>query len=267
MRHSAPGGRSLLVCLALVCLAGAGNGQTPGPASPSPQLSPEQRTAFESLIKDYLLKNPAVVREALDALKAQEDAAVAEKTKKALAGEHGNIFSDPDSPWLGSANPDVTIVEFFDYRCGFCKQFTAALAKLVETDPKVRVVLKHYPILGPESVYAAKASLAARNNPRFAELYKAMIAASQFTPESMSRTAADAGFDPAFLSGADSPEINALIDRNSKLGAALGVNATPAIVIGEQVTTGAVSYETLTALVAAQRGRQVQSIELRKDAK
>jgi protein-disulfide isomerase len=223
--------------------------------APARSISNEDKAAFEAIIKDYLMKNPAVVRDAMDLLRAQEAAAAAEKTKKTLADEHKNLIADPESPWIGSANPDVTIVEFFDYHCGFCKQISPSLVKLVESDAKVRVVFKNFPILGAESVYAAKVSLAARKSPKFAALHNAMIAGSVFNPETVKKMAADAGVDPAIFGAVDSPEITALVDKNAKLATALGVNSTPSLVVGDKVMAGAVSFESLTALVAAERAQ------------
>src|SRR5258708_131619 len=122
---------------------------------PAHSLTPEEREQFESVIKDYLMRNPAIIKEAIQALQARAGAAAAGKAAQSLAAERAELFNDPSPQYLGSESPDVTIVEFFDYRCGYCKQIAPTLQKLVDNDPKVRVVLKELPILGADSLYAA----------------------------------------------------------------------------------------------------------------
>ncbi len=231
-----------------------GGAQTQG-AKP---ISPEDRAAFDQMIKEYVQKNPAVIRDALESLKAQEQAQAAEKAKRTLVTEQTALAHDPDSPWVGSASPDVTVVEFFDYRCGFCKQMASTLAQLVASDPKVRVVYKEYPVLGPDSVYAAKASLAARTSPHFVQFHDGLISSSQLSADAVKKIAEGAGVDPAVLTHTEAPEITSLIEKNTKLAADLGVTGTPALVVGDQFNQGAVSLETIKAMVATERSKHAR---------
>jgi protein-disulfide isomerase len=128
--------------------------------TPATRVSKVQREAIESIIRDYLLSNPSIIREATQALQVQE-----EKERQQLAAANlktleADIYSDPDSPVGGNAKGDVTVVVFFDYNCGYCKTTVPALEGLLEKDPSIRLVYKEFPILGPQSQTSALAALA-----------------------------------------------------------------------------------------------------------
>ena len=135
-----------------------------GAATPlfAEELSGKQKVEIEKVVHDYLIANPEVVREAIDELGKREKVAEAATREKAV-GQHGDkIVNSPNQAVVGNPSGDVTLVEFFDYNCGYCKQSMASVAKLIEADPKLRVVLKDFPILGPDSVEAAQVATAAR---------------------------------------------------------------------------------------------------------
>ena len=126
------------------------------------ELAPEQRRAIESVIHDYLLQHPDVLIEALQAAEEKQKSEAGEKAKQALAARRSEIFDDPETPVGGNPRGDVTLVEFFDYRCPYCKQVQPRLQELLAGDHELRIAYKEFPILGSVSVTAARAALAAQ---------------------------------------------------------------------------------------------------------
>lgn len=216
---------------------------------------PPDRRAVETIVHEYLLKNPSVIREALAALGKQEEAAAAEATRKAIAAEGEALMRGP-AEYLGSAEADVTVIEFFDYRCGYCKQLAPVLARLVEADKKVRVVLKELPILGPESEFAAKAALAARPAGKYLEFHRALMANEDLSEKGVRSVASRLGIGERVFAGLDRKEIDDVLSSNAALAERLAIRGTPGLIIGDRLVPGALSYEALTELVAAERVRR-----------
>ena len=161
--------RRLLMAGLLLAVAGI------FPAAADP-LTPQQKEAVQQIIHDYLLKNPDVLIEALKAAQQRSDEKASELTKQAIVQQRAALLDDPDSPVGGNPKGDVTIVEFFDYRCPYCKQVEPALEALLKQDPKLRIVYKEFPILGPASVIASRVALAARDQGKYAAFHHAMMA-------------------------------------------------------------------------------------------
>ena len=124
-------------------------------------FTPSQEEAIRKLVKDYLIKNPEVLVEAMQKLREKQQAAERQRVKRALVALRSDIYENPESPVAGNPKGDVTIVEFFDYQCGYCKSVADRVLKTVKDDGNVRLVFKEFPILGAQSVFAAKAALAA----------------------------------------------------------------------------------------------------------
>ena len=153
----------VVVALAAILLLGVSRtqAQTPANVAPSPTplpISKDQRETIETVIREYLLKNPSIVREAMQALQAQEEKEKQERAANSLKSLEKDIYSDLDSPTVGNPKGDVSIVVFFDYHCGYCKQSLPALRELLTRDSSIRIVYKEFPILGPESQVAARAA-------------------------------------------------------------------------------------------------------------
>ena len=167
------------------------------------------------------------------------------------------LFKDPTSPVGGNPNGDVTIVEFFDYQCGYCKRVFPRLEKLLIDDSNLRFVFKEMPILGPNSVFAARAALAARKQgeKQYVAFHKVMMASrGSLNKASVLRFATDAGLDVERLKGdMEDDNINDMIRRNLKLADALSINGTPAFVIGDTIVRGAVDLLKLKILVERAR--------------
>ncbi len=235
---------------------------TPAPAAapaaaPASSFSADQKAEIQRIIKDYLVANPEVFLEVQQALEAKMEQAQAEKMKLALAAHADALFRDPNAPVAGNPKGDVTVVEFFDYNCGYCKRGFADLAKFIKDDPKVRVVFRELPILSKGSEEAARVALAARMQGKYWEFHSAMLnSKGQADMASSLKVAEKAGLDMAKLK-ADlaSPSIDEEIKKVRELAQTLGINGTPHFIVGDRSIPGAPQdlYEQLKADVAAIR--------------
>jgi protein-disulfide isomerase len=218
-------------------------------------FTPEQEEAIGRILRQYLENHPEAVLEALEAAEAKAKTAAAEKTKQAVATKQRELEADPVSPVVGNPKGDVTLVEFFDYRCPYCKQVAPSLAALVEEDKRLRVVMKEFPILGKESVIAARAALAAELQGKYAPFHHALLAVKgPLAVAVVYQTAAGAGLDVERLkSDMARPEIEAQLRANYDLAQTLGIRGTPAFVVGGELIPGAVDLATLRRKIAAAR--------------
>ena len=212
---------------------------------------------LEETIHNYLLAHPDVIIEVLDILRAEQATSEAEQTRETLAAQQAVIFNDPNSPVGGNPEGDVTIVEFFDYFCGYCKRVMPDLLAAMDDDKGIRFVYKEYPILGPDSVVAARIALAAhRQSPeKYPDLHVAMMTSRARLNEANALSLArEFGFDIERLrDDMDSPEVDRILTANNALAEQLGIRGTPAFVIGNQVVPGAIDLETLRRLIAEAR--------------
>ena len=215
----------------------------------------DTRQEIESIIRDYLLKNPSIIREAVQALEAKEAAAAAEAKQKALAENRAVLLQGASGTTLGNPKGDVTLAVFLDYQCGYCKRLEAVLQELIKQDAGVRIVMKDFPILGPGSVLAARVALAARAKGQYADFLHAFMTAEELNPKSIDAIAARFGWTDASAKVAENKEVDQLLEANYELANRLSLAGTPAIVIGDQLLGGAANLETLLALVAAERAK------------
>ena len=198
----------------------------------------------EDQIKDLALQaireNPQIVMEAVAILEAQEDARKADQSVALLSSRRDVLERDPNAPVLGNIDGDVTIVEFFDYNCPYCKRVKPEIQALMAADPDIRLVYREWPILGEGSVFAARAALAARNQGKYEEFHWAMMGLQGRAEEaSILNAAVEIGLDVDKLrADMDAPEINEHIQTSMELAAALGFNGTPSFVIGEALVPG-----------------------------
>jgi len=212
------------------------------------EFSSSQRQAIEAIIRDYLMQNPDVL---IEALRTAEDA----KGKQALSDRRAEIFNDPATPVGGNPHGDVSIVEFFDYRCPYCKQVQPALETLLGHDPKLRFVYKEMPVLGPSSVVAAHAALAARLQGKYEAFHNAMMATKgQISEDVVYRVAGSVGLDVERLKrDMASPEIDQAVKANLALAEALDIRGTPGFIIGDHIIPGAIELDSLKDLIAESR--------------
>jgi protein-disulfide isomerase len=217
-------------------------------------LSPKMRGQIEEVVKSYLLENPEIIREASAALAAREEAQKAEAVAKALAGSRDALERDPGSPVGGNPQGDVTVVEFFDYNCGYCKRVAPAVRALIEADANVRVVYKEFPILGPSSLLAAKAALAAQRQGKYVVFHEALFELPEISEVTLKDLSGRLGLDHARLvKDMEAPEIAAQITRDTELARLLDINGTPGFVIGNRLVPGAIDTQTMQQIVEAER--------------
>jgi protein-disulfide isomerase len=230
----------------------------PGASQGASAQSKISRTEVERIIRSYLLEHPEIIAEAMQRLEERERVAQATAAKSVLKTRADEVLRDPDSPVGGNPQGDVTLVEFFDYNCPYCKQVAPHMTKAEATDPKLRVVYKEFPILGPNSSFAAKAALAAHRQGKYVPFHRALMEVKGTVAESSVLEAAGRiGLDLVRLK-ADMADraIQAAIDRNLALARALNINGTPGFVIGEQIVPGAVDLATLERLIREAREKK-----------
>lgn len=214
-------------------------------ATGSAPVSTTDKTAIEKIVRDYILEHPEILPEAMQRLQDRE-------VGRAVAANRRQIETPFAGAWEGSAQPDVTIVEFFDYNCGFCRQSVADIDRLLKEDPRLRIVYREFPVLGPDSEVAARASLAAAKAGKYPAFHRALFAAGRVDSASVARVARSLGIDPEGAAA----EAKAEIDANLSLQRALDLRGTPSWVVGNKVLGGAVGYDALKAAVAEARARK-----------
>ncbi|TAK98568.1 MAG: DsbA family protein [Rhodospirillaceae bacterium] len=246
----------------LGCAAAVGTLSMPArAANPAPDqkstFTVAQRAELKRLIHDYIVENPEVINEAVVALQAKDDAARDEKQKSTIAARRQELMDPAEGTVIGNPKGDVTIVEFFDYNCGYCKSMFPAMMETLKEDGKVRLVLKEFPILAPSSVTASKAALAAVKQNKYADLHVAMLGhKGSLSDETIMDLAKNAGLDiPRLQADMKAPEIDKIIARNNELASALQVNGTPAVIVGKTFVAGAIGKDKLKELIAAARAK------------
>src|SRR5437763_9193608 len=219
-------------------------------------VSPD-RQAIEQIIHDYLMAHPEVVIQSLRAGDARAKEREAEETRAEIVKHQDDLVRDAKSPVGGNPAGDVTIVEFFDYRCPYCKQVEPALEALLKEDSRIRIVYKEFPILGPQSLIATQVALAAlKQSPqKYARLHAALMSAKgELSQDSILKAAEGAGLDIAKIKAdMNGKDIDALIKHNYDLAEALNIRGTPAFVVGSAMSPGAVDLATFRKMVADAR--------------
>jgi protein-disulfide isomerase len=240
------------VALALLCgLIGGVSFQSTRAA----EISPAQRQAIEGIIHDYLMQNPDVLIEAVRGAEDKLSRAADAKASKMLTDRRSEIFDDPATPAGGNPRGDVTIVEFFDYRCPYCKQVLPTLQTLLKEDRNLRFIYKEMPVLGPVSVTTAHAALAAQRQGKYEVFHNAMMGTKgQITEDTVFKVAGSVGLDVDRLKqDMATPEIERALKDNLALAAALNIRGTPGFVIGNHIVPAALDLETLKGMIAGAR--------------
>ena len=243
-------GRGAFVVLALCWAASA-------PPAHATDVSKADRAAMEKVIRQYLSEHPEVVIDAIRAYQTRQQAQQQEQTRANLVKFRDALEKDAMSPVIGNPDGDVTIVEFFDYRCGYCKSVLPAIRGLIAADKGVRYVLKEFPVLGPDSVTAAKASLAVwKDAPdRYLDFHSALLSTrGNLNEDRIMRVVDHLGLDSKKIRKTmDEPWVEEQIQANYALGGDLGIRGTPAFVIGDEVRPGAVGIDELRAMIKEAR--------------
>ena len=220
-------------------------------------FSDDQKKAIGEIIKDYLIKNPDLIVEVQQALEAKMELEQAEKLKTFMSENAKDIYRNPDSPVAGDPNGDITVVEFFDYNCGYCKRGMTEVQKLIESDKRVRVVFKELPILSKGSEETAKAALAAKRQGKYWDFHQAMLSSKGQANEASSLKAAEAlGLDMTkFKSDMSGDAVKNELESMKALAKKMGISGTPHFLVGDKSIPGAPEdlHEQLKTLVAGFR--------------
>ena len=210
---------------------------------------------FDRRARDYLINHPEVIVEAIQGMQARQERADLTEAQEALKARADEILRDFNSPVGGNEQGDVTLVEFFDYNCPYCRKMAPLLIEAEKADPQLRIVFKEFPILGPGSEFAARAALAAQRQGRYEAFHHALMGAKEKVSEdSVLATAAKIGLDVERLKvDMQEPSIQVAIDRNMALAAALRINGTPGFIVGDQILRGATELTVLQGMIAQAR--------------
>jgi protein-disulfide isomerase len=212
---------------------------------------------LERQVRSYLLANPEVIVDSVNGMEARRKDAEENEMTAILAQRHDEVFNDPASPVGANPQGDATLVEFFDYNCPYCRKATPMLDALEQADKGVRLVFKEYPILGPGSVFAARAALASQKQGKYLAFHKAMMTyKGQITESSSLEVAAQVGLDVERLKkDMEDPAIDEAIQRNRSLAGVLRISGTPTFIAGKEILRGLVDIDTLKQLIVSVRGR------------
>lgn len=241
---------ALITAAAFLATAGATQAQ-------AQSFDQEQTRDIEQIVREYLMQNPDVLIDALREYERRQQAEQQNQRLHALAGLDSFIESIPPEDIVGSPDGDVTIVEFFDYRCGFCHKMMEPILTAIEQDPDLRLVLVEFPILSEASRYAAQAALASREQGLYPEFHFALMEQrGQLNEERVMQIAQSVGLNVEQLRrDMQSPAVEETLNANFALAQQLGVNGTPAFVIGDSFVPGAIPLERLQALVEEARAQ------------
>lgn len=214
------------------------------------EFTPEQKSEIGAIIKDYLVNNPDALRAAIDALDKHDKQVEAQARQSAVSDQSKTLFSSAHQADVGNPKGDAALVEFFDYNCHYCKGALPDIAKLMQSDPNLKVVLKDFPVLGPGSVEAAKVASAVRNQlhgDKFWQFhFKLLGMHGPIGKAEALAVAKEMGVDMDQLNkDMESPEVMAGLQEVMHMADALQINGTPTFVVGQEVVVGAVGYDEL----------------------
>jgi protein-disulfide isomerase len=248
----------LLVPLLLIVAAGAWLVVDPGfrwgRSTPGIGVDLSQ-DAFGQRVREYLLDHPEVIMESVRRFEARQQAREESEVQQVLKARAEEILRDADSPVSGNPQGDVSVVEFFDYNCPYCRRVAPVMTDAERADPQLRVVYKEFPILGPNSTFAARAALAVHRQGKYLALHQALMRVRGTVDEAqVVDVATKVGVDiERMKSDMNDPAIQAAIEKNLELAQALRINGTPGFVIGEQILRGATDLKTLQGLIREAR--------------
>jgi protein-disulfide isomerase len=217
-------------------------------------LTPSQVEAVRSVIRDFLINNPEIMIEVSRELEARQQARQADEHKRVIMQHKAQIFAAPSDFVFGNPKGDITVVEFFDYNCAWCKRAVDDVMKLAQADPRVRIVMKEFPIFGEHSTFAAKAAMAAIKQGKYWNFHVAMMHEKQVTKDNVMAIAARVGLDVAKLQAdmAD-PKFEAALNETHQIAQALSIEGTPGFIVDDRVNVGYLPVDGLQQLVVAAR--------------
>ena len=220
-------------------------------------MSDTRKKEVEAVLQEYILKNPEVLMRAIQTYQVQKQAAKRKRAKDNLTSLTAELTLNPASPVIGNPDGDVTIVEFFDYRCGYCKRVFPTIQALLKEDGNIRYVLKEFPILGPDSLVASQAALAVWNTTpeKYMPFHSALMTSrGSLNAAKIFSVAGDLGLDTdAIRKNMKNAPVSDEINKNMELSESLGITGTPAFIIGDQLAPGAISMDELKRMIAQAR--------------
>ena len=246
--------RSTKVVAAILMAAGLtfslSRGGVPAMAE-ADSFSEGQVKSIEKIVKEYLINHPEIMLEVQEAYEKKVEAKRGEATRSRMPELYGALSSmNGELAPLSIGNGDVTVVEFFDYNCGYCRQTLPELIKLIDNDKKIKVQFMEFPILSPGSTEAAKIAIAAAKQGKYLEFHKAMFAAGRANKETALKVAEQIGLDVEKVKAdSASPETEALITKISEIGKRIFIDGTPTFIVGDKTNPGAADYDQLKQLV------------------
>ena len=206
-----------------------------------------ERARIEGIVHDYILAHPEIIPQAMQRLRDKDTAAT-------VSTQRGRLETPFAGAWAGAKDGDVVLVEFFDYACGYCRASVKDVDRLLAEDPKLKIVFRELPILGPGSADAARASLSAAKQGKFLAFHRAMYTAGKPSAATIAEVTRKTGLDAARVAGdAKAADVSAEIEANLAMAQALQLGGTPTFVVGDQVLGGAVGYDALKEAVAKVR--------------
>ena len=244
--------RTMLTCVAF---AGALLSSASSSSIAAESFTEAQKTELGALIRDYLVKNPDIIQEALEELDRRQKTAEADQQKAALAAVGAKLNSADEGVVIGNPKGDVTLIEFFDYNCGYCKKSMIDIMGMIKADPKLRVILRDFPVLGPDSVEASLVALAARNQlsgDKYMDFHQQLLG-------SKGRVGKDRALDVAKGLGVDidklkkdidAGEARKLVESTMRIADQLKIGGTPTFVVGDSMIVGSVGKEPIAGAVA-----------------
>ncbi len=254
--------RSLLLSVSLIGFSFAANAaDAPAVPAAAPAAAPAgfvTKQEIPALVKEAIMANPEMIMDAVKILKEKQAVEARKKAEESLVKNKDVLFNNPGDPSLGDAKTaDITLVEFFDYHCGYCRHLLPDLTKIAKEDSKLRVVFKELPILSDDSKEAAKAALAvnAIAKDKYFDYHTALMKhEGKYDEKSLLDMGKKLGIDTAKLkTEMAKPEITATLDKNAALAEELGIRGTPALIVGDQLAPGAMPYEEMKKLIATAR--------------
>lgn len=249
-RPRATGGKLRALLVAVIALVAGAAGWLSGQLFPGPfaSISASDRKAIEAVVHDYIMANPHIIPDAMEALRRKENA-------RQLADIADEVHAPFPGAVLGNPRGSLTLVEFSDFACGYCRKSVADIDALISRNPELRIVIRELPILGEHSVEAARMALAAADQGRYAQFHHAMFAAGRPDPATIEQAARQAGLDmEKARAAAQSERISRELEKNLALAQRLGFSGTPSWVAGDQLIAGAVGADELARAIDAMRG-------------
>jgi len=210
------------------------------------------RADMEKIVREYILQHPEVLMESVRAYEERDRLEAQRRSNAAITANRRELFDDPTSPVIGDANAEIAVVQFFDYKCGYCRRVSPTLSKLLEEHKNVRVIFKELPILGAESHMASRAALAAAKQGAYAAFRQKLLSLTgPITPAIIEETAGELGLDlEKFRTDMKSPQVAAILVENQRLADAIGVQSTPSFVIGNELISGAIDLRRFEELIS-----------------